>query len=565
MFENLKLFRNWYRLAKPNKSIWFISSFAVVLAYTCLLIAPLFSAKAVVCITSGNYWGASLHLFIVFCLLALRNVFWVINYRVYNKLIGSIYGRLNNLFVEKMLCAKSSNFKKTPKEKIMNIVHSDVYSLAEVADKSAICAGRIFMLVVTIIILLFINIWVGFAVIIANILNFILLNYLETRRAKCVKKLREDNDIQYQKFCEIVDSRQTINDLALNQTLKKRYNNHIKTYIDDLGKKTNADSSVAQGFFVFYNFMIFVLTLAMVLLVSKGQLSVEMYFIIVPYITNGIETTSLVFEFMPYLKNSGIYASRIKTVLEFTEKEEIPVGDIENNNLIGYMEFSDVSYKGDKEGNPSLKNINLRINALQTTLIIGAKSSGKRTLFHLMHRNILPKSGEISLDGLNILEYSNKVFSQNFNYLTTRPNFFNGSIIQNLKLVNKNRNKILAVLSELNLIDYINGLPQKIYTNILTLPFDKQYLLGLARVLLTGAEVIALYEFPSGLSADEKQNIKNLLYSLMGKRTIVLFSSNESLADISDKVVYIERGQIKQIQYTNNRHFFGWERDVING
>lgn len=563
MFENLKLFRNWYRLAKPNKKIWFLSCFSVILVYTCLIIAPLFSAKVVVCITNGDFAGGAIYLTAVFALLVLRNLFWTINYKVYNKLIGSIYGRINNLFVEKMLNAKPINFKSTPKEKLINIIHADVYGLAEIADRFAICSGRIFMLVVSIIILFFINVWVGIAVVVADILNFILLNYLENKRAKCVKKVREDHDAQYQKFCEIIDSRETINDLSLNEKLKKKYNKQIDTYVKDLGKKTMADNSVLQWFYVFYNFLIFVLTLGMVLLTSQGQLSIGMYFIIVPYITNGIETINLVFEFMPYLKNSAIYGSRIKNVLNFVEKNKLPFGDVENNNIIGYMDFDNISYKGDKEGNPQIKNIDMRINALQTTLIVGAKRSGKRTIFHLMNRKIKATKGEISLDGLNILEYSNKVYNKNFNYLNTRPTFFNSSIIQNLSIVNNNRKAILNVLYQLNLSSYIDSLPHKIYTNIYALPFDKQYLLGLARAILTGSEVIAVYEFPGGLSVEERENIKNILYSLQGKRTLVLFSTNENFADISDKIIYIEKGQLTNITYTNNRQYFGWKQDTM--
>jgi len=116
MFENLKLFRNWYRLARPNKKYWIISCIAVILAYTCVIIAPLFAAKVVISITAGDYAMTAVYLSVVFGLLAIRNIFWNINYTVFNKLIGSIYGRMNDLFIKKILNATPDNFRKTQKK-----------------------------------------------------------------------------------------------------------------------------------------------------------------------------------------------------------------------------------------------------------------------------------------------------------------------------------------------------------------------------------------------------------------------------------------------------------------
>ncbi len=562
MFENFKLFRNWYKLARPNKKIWTISSLSVVLVYACILIALVFSAKVVVAITSGDYIDAVINLSIVFGLLLLRNAFWHINYYTYSKLVGSVYGRLNDEFIQKILKANPCNFYKTSKEKLINIVHSDIFSLAEIADKFAICCGRIFMLIATIIIIFVINPWVGLTVILVDILNFIVLNALEKRRSRCVKKIREDRDQQYQQFCEIIDTRDTINELSLNNSLGKKYRSGITNYRKNLHRKTMADSSIAQGFFVFYSFIIFVLTLGMVFLLYKEQLSVEMYFIIVAYITSGIETTNLVFEFIPYMKNSGIYCSRIKDVLNFTEKNNLCDGDIDLDDVIGYIDLDNVYYNGD-DNNPAVSDITLRIKGLQTTYIIGASGSGKRTLFHLMHRDIRPTSGEVSMDGLNILEYSKRVFSKNFSFLGTVPTFFNESILQNLKMVNSNLSNINAVCEQVGLMPYIKSLPQKMRTNILSLPYEKQYLLGLARALLTGAEAIALYELPNNLTKSEKNNIKQALLSIQGKRTLIIFSANSDYISVADKVVTMENGSIKEIAFTNNRPYLGWrQRDI---
>lgn len=555
MLENLKTLKNWWKFAKPNKKLFCLSSFAVILAYTCLILAPLFAAKVIIAINAQNWWGAVLYLSIVFGLLCLRQLFWHMNYYFYNKIVGSVFKRLNLEFVDKVYNAKNSNFIKTPKEKLLNILHTEIFNLGDTADKAAMCIGRIYMLIVTVIIIFTINVWVGIAVIACDVINFLLLNFLETRRTKRQKQIREDIDQEYTLFSKIIDSKDVANDFNLNKKVKAKYSGHLNKYIDDLGKKTRADSSISNGFYMFYNFIIFILTLGAVFLTSRGNLSIETYFIIVPYITSGIETTNQVFEFMPYLKNSSIYVQRVKDILNFNEKPNMSFGDIENDDVVGFVDFDEVSYVGDKEGNPQVKDLSFRIGAMKTTLVHGSKNSGKRTIFKLLHRELKQDQGEITLDGINIFEYSKKVYTTNFNYVSTHPVFFNGSILYNLKMICKNKEEIITVLQKLNLLEYINKLPNKIYTNVLTLPFDKQYLLAIARTLLTKAEVIAIYEMPNNLIQSEKENIFQILSSLHGKRTIVIFSSDERFASISDKIIKIERGKIKSIEVKNYEKF----------
>lgn len=551
MFENIKLLKNWYILAQPSKKYWLISFFMVLLAQACVLVSPVFAAKAVVDIASGAFTDGAINLTIVFGLLVLRNVFWDFNYRVYAQLMGFSYNRLNMEFINKMVRAKPSNFDRVPKEKLINILHNDIFNLADISDKLAICAGRIIYLVATIIIIFTINPWVGLVVLVLDLVNFVVLNKFEMHRVRYVKKMREDHDRQYEKFSEIIDTRDTINNLSVSSELSASYNKILRSYNRNLHKKVVWDSNVAQWFFVLYNFFIWALTLGMVFLTAQGQMSIPMYFLIVPYITIGIETTNKVFEVMPFIKNSGIYVSRIRSVLNFMENDKISYGDIEDSDIIGFMDFNEVSRKGDRE-NPQINDVTLRIKGNQTTLICGAKSSGKRTLFHLMLRSITPDTGDICMDGLNIFEYSERAYNRSFKHLGTKPTFFKGSILKNLKIVNKNTAKIEKACREVGLWQYIQDLPQKLNTNIHSLPFDKQYMLGLARVLLTGAKVIAIYEFPTNLTQGEKRIVKEVLRSFGGKRTLVIFSANEECADIADKIVTIERGALTNIQLNNN-------------
>jgi len=74
-------------------------------------------------------------------------------------------------------------------------------------------------------------------------------------------------------------------------------------------------------------------------------------------------------------------------------------------------------------------------------------------------------------------------------------------------------------------------------------------MLGLARAILTGTEVLLIYEFPQNLTDNEKQNIKEILKRMHGARTIIIFSARDYCTDIADKIISMERGEIKSISF----------------
>ena len=121
--------------------------------------------------------------------------------------------------------------------------------------------------------------------------------------------------------------------------------------------------------------------------------------------------------------------------------------------------------------------------------------------------------------------------------MTTKPFFYHGSILRNMKLIDSDLQHIIAVLKQTGIYDFIMKLPKQLKTEAASLPIREQYLLGLSRLLLMNSEVLILYEFPNYLSSKDKEFIK----------TVLMFSANEDIADISDQVYEVERGRLKKV------------------
>ena len=187
--------RDWWKLAKPSKKYYFLIFFLVVLTQiTLLIVAPIFTAKVTVSITSRKYVKAIIYLCVGFAILLTRKTFWHFEYMCYAPLVKSTYNRLNNEFVDKALRARSMNFKTTSKEQILNMLHTDNFTVAEFGEKTSIALARLLIVLVNIIVIFTINVWAGLIVVVADILDFLMLAWASNRRQKWHRLTRQSHD-----------------------------------------------------------------------------------------------------------------------------------------------------------------------------------------------------------------------------------------------------------------------------------------------------------------------------------------------------------------------------------
>ena len=101
--------------------------------------------------------------------------------------------------------------------------------------------------------------------------------------------------------------------------------------------------------------------------------------------------------------------------------------------IIGEIEFKNVSFKypdGDEE---VLQNFNLHIPAGTNVAIVGETGAGKSTLVNLACRFFEPTEGEILIDGKDYRERSQLWLHSNIGYVLQDPHLFSGTIKENIR------------------------------------------------------------------------------------------------------------------------------------
>lgn len=545
------MFRDWYCLCKPNKAYWFFQFATVVVVSICLVCESMYVAKVTTCLASGNYRMAILCLTLGLIFVLFQQLSWILNYRNMYYLIGDIYRRIEKQIFYKIIHGKEKNFENVSKEKLIHIFHNDAWETAKFSDQICFRFRYFLSTLLTLGYVFSVSILIGFVVLGIILLNYKVLNWINSRISANTKETKEMVDQEFETFSEILSSKTMIESYDLTKKMEREFVKKNERFLKAQHKKIMATSMLENSFYGYYKSVIYVITLVLIYMLSSGNLTLTIYLIVVSYLTDSITNSKDFMGILTELKNAYVTSNRVNIILNFDEIDASVFGKVRQNEIEGEINFFDVSFDAsqnmDYELN-DLKQATFHIGSNQTVLFHGSRNSGKRTIFYLLQRLVFADRGDIYVDKIKICDYHMTTYRRNVNYLTTKPYFYQGSILKNLKLIDTNQEHIFDVLKKVDLYDYFMSLPKKMHTDVSFLSMREQYLLGLARLLLMRSEIIILYEFPNYLSVNDKSFIKNVLASLHGKKTILVFSANEDIIDIVDQVYEVERGYVSFVK-----------------
>jgi ATP-binding cassette subfamily B protein len=547
MRENIKMLKEWYSLAKPPFWSWLFQFFTVSVSSTIMVAQAIFSAKSLSYLVEANYKQAVINLAIVLIMEIARLIVWDLNYKNTAVLGGKSYLNIQEKIFNKIIHSKDNNFKNVSKEKLLNIFHSDVYEVASFSD--AICSKfRYLVLIVLILIYVFsVNIYVAIAVVVIMIINYIILNVINKEIELSQKISRKINDEEFESFSEVIESKNILSDLDITSKVKKRYLDSTKKYIESRKEYYTKLSYLDNYFKMYYKLIIFALTIVMIFILKQDLINFAVYLVITSYLSDIVTNSSEFLSILTSLKTTYISTNRVNIILDFDETQPLEFGKLNKDEITGEIDFIKVSFDANTrlDGLNDIRNISFHVNSNENVLFYGPRNCGKRTIFYLLRRMIVPDNGNIYVDKIKLEDFSEKVHKTNINYLTTKPYFFDDSIIHNLKIVKNDKNRIEELCKLTGMHEIIMALPKQYKTNILTLSDKERYLIGLARLLLMESEILVFYEFPNYLSQKDKEFIKEIIMKFRKTKTILIFSANDDCVDIVDKVYKIEKGNLK--------------------
>ncbi|RFU32735.1 hypothetical protein B7463_g3630, partial [Scytalidium lignicola] len=206
--------------------------------------------------------------------------------------------------------------------------------------------------------------------------------------------------------------------------------------------------------------------------------------------------------------------------------------------------FEDVTVQYAPHLDPALSNVTLTIKGGSTTALIGRTGSGKSTMALSLLATILPVSGRILIDNIDISKVNTQALRKRLTFLAQEPVLFPGSMRQNLDPLDEySDEECLEVLSK------IAGkhqwtLDSHIDTGGRNLSQGQRQLVGLARALLRRSSIIIMDEATASIDMETALRIQEILRDEMKESTVITIAHRVEAVSNADYCVVLGKGKV---------------------
>jgi ATP-binding cassette subfamily B protein len=263
---------------------------------------------------------------------------------------------------------------------------------------------------------------------------------------------------------------------------------------------------------------------------------------------------------VPAMQEISLYSKKIDAFMSL-EPTIVSEGNRELPSTPREIELKNVSFAYSEEDGEILRNINMRINALEKTAIVGFNGAGKTTLIKLLMRLYDPTAGEILLDGVNIREYPLESYRAKIGTIFQDFKIFAATVKENVLLdvpqteaeaMRKENADVMKAIEKGGFDERLKTLPAGLDTG-LTTEFDENGVnlsggesqkLAVSRAFYKDANLIILDEPSSALDPIAEYSLNRSMLETAEQKTVVFISHRLSTTRIADKIYMLENGAV---------------------
>ena len=540
-----------------------LSMIFAVITVSLTLYAPILVGRAIDCIVgAGNVdfdeIGRIL-IKLVIIILITAAVQWLMNV-CNNKIAYNVSRDLRQRAFVKIENLPCSYLDSHAKGDIVSRVINDVDQLS---DGLLMGFTQFFTGIVTIIgtigFMLSINVWITLVVVLVTPLSFFIARFIAGKTYKMFSLQSKTRGEQTSFIDEMISNQKVAEAYNMNDENLDRFDD-INNRLADYSLKATFFSSITNPATRFVNSIVYAaVALFGAILAVNGGITVGILSSFLAYANQYTKPFNEISSVVTELQNALACASR---VLKLIEEESVtpdredavdienPQGEIEIRNLA-------FSYSPEKE---LITNLNLKVKPGMTVAIVGPTGCGKTTLINLLMRFYDANSGEILLDGNNILDITRHSLRKNIGMVLQDTWLKSGTIAENIRLANPNATdeEIVDAAKAAHAHSFIKRLPDGYQTFIGedggSLSQGQKQLLCITRLMLSPPPILILDEATSSIDTRTEIRIQKAFNKLMQGRTTFIVAHRLSTIKNADVILVMNDGNI--IEQGNHKELF---------
>lgn len=284
-------------------------------------------------------------------------------------------------------------------------------------------------------------------------------------------------------------------------------------------------------------------------LIIQGRISVGDMQAFIQYVRNFTMPITQLANTANVLQQTAAAAERVFSFLEETEEPAETASPVEWDDVKGAVEFDNVHF-GYNPNKIVINDFCADIKPGQRIAIVGPTGAGKTTMVKLLMRFYDLNSGEIRVDGHNIVDLTRSGLRDKFGMVLQDAWLYNGTIMDNIRYGQPDATEadVIEAAKTARVDHFIRTLPQGYHTMLneetTNISQGQMQLLTIARAVLSNPKILILDEATSSVDTRTEVLIQEALNNLMVGRTSFIIAHRLSTIRNADLILVMRDGDI---------------------
>ena len=217
----------------------------------------------------------------------------------------------------------------------------------------------------------------------------------------------------------------------------------------------------------------------------------------------------------------------------------------------GEIAFEDVTFAYPaRPGVQALGGVSFTVAPGETVALVGPSGAGKTTIIQLLLRFYDPKSGRVTLDGVDLRDLDRADFRRHMALVPQDPVIFAASARENIRFGRPDATdaEVEAAAQAAAAHDFLTALPEGYDSYVgergVMLSGGQKQRIAIARAILRDAPVLLLDEATSALDAESERAVQGAVDHLSQNRTTLIVAHRLATVKKADRIIVFEDGKI---------------------
>jgi len=284
--------------------------------------------------------------------------------------------------------------------------------------------------------------------------------------------------------------------------------------------------------------------------IKYGNLSPEGFLRFIIYLFAMLQPARKLGNVNAQIQSGLASAERVFSIIDTPITIKDPISPKPFTSFTNSIQYRDVIFTYENSDRSSLTNINLTINHGEVVALVGSSGAGKSTFVDLLPRFYDISSGSITIDDIDIREFTLSDLRSKMGIVTQETILFNDNIFNNIAygMPDATLKDVIAAAEAANALEFIEQLPEKFDTEIgekgTRLSGGQRQRLSIARAILQNPEILILDEATSALDTESEQKVQLAIDNLVKDRTVLVIAHRLSTIVKAKRIIVLDNGEI---------------------